>query len=316
MSFDKPDHWVWDMWFADDGETYHMFYLHAPRALGNPHLRHRHARIGHATSADLTSWEDHGRIFDAGGPGAFDATCTWTGSVVRDGGLWHLFYTGTTFAEPDELSNNENVETIGHALSEDLFTWAKRPGPILRAAPPYEVLADGTWPEEAFRDPFVFRTADGWEMLITARTAAGEGDDRGVIGRATSADLETWELQPPLSAPGAGFGHLEVFQIAEVEGQRFLLFSCDAAKLAGARAGQTGGIWAVAGEAGRWPVEAAELVVSEELYAGRIVWDRAGQAMLMAFDNRGGMDFKGGIADPMPLTVDRSGARPRLVRKG
>ncbi len=27
-----PDSWVWDFWFADDGELYHLFFLHAPKA--------------------------------------------------------------------------------------------------------------------------------------------------------------------------------------------------------------------------------------------------------------------------------------------
>ena len=66
MAFSLPDHWVWDFWLADDGATYHLFYLHAPHALGNPDLRHRNARIGHATSSDLMTWQNHGQIFDVG----------------------------------------------------------------------------------------------------------------------------------------------------------------------------------------------------------------------------------------------------------
>src|SRR4051812_23371389 len=30
------DQWVWDSWVADDGELYHLFFLQAPRALGDP----------------------------------------------------------------------------------------------------------------------------------------------------------------------------------------------------------------------------------------------------------------------------------------
>ena len=30
-----PDSWVWDFWTADDGELFHLFYLHAPKSLGN-----------------------------------------------------------------------------------------------------------------------------------------------------------------------------------------------------------------------------------------------------------------------------------------
>lgn len=57
MSLRLPDHWPWDFWFAVDGEDVHVFFLHAPRSVGDPELRHRNARIGHAVSRDLHHWE-------------------------------------------------------------------------------------------------------------------------------------------------------------------------------------------------------------------------------------------------------------------
>ena len=83
MGFNLTDHWVWDFWLADDGEQHHLFYLHAPKSLGHPDLRHRNAKIGHATSTDLRSWTNHGRAFEPGLPGSFDGSATWTGSVVK-----------------------------------------------------------------------------------------------------------------------------------------------------------------------------------------------------------------------------------------
>jgi len=52
-----PDLWIWDSWIADDGGTYHLFFLQAPRSLGDPDRRHTAARIGHATWTDLVEWE-------------------------------------------------------------------------------------------------------------------------------------------------------------------------------------------------------------------------------------------------------------------
>ena len=52
MSFRLPDKWVWDFWLVRRGGEHHLFYLQAPRALGNPALRHHNATIGHAVSAD------------------------------------------------------------------------------------------------------------------------------------------------------------------------------------------------------------------------------------------------------------------------
>ena len=75
------DSWVWDFWTADDGEQYHLFFLHAPKSLNDPDARHYHASIGHAVSTDLTTWT---RLDDAlahGEPGDFDEQATWTGSV-------------------------------------------------------------------------------------------------------------------------------------------------------------------------------------------------------------------------------------------
>lgn len=308
MAFSRPDHWVWDFWLADDGEQYHLFYLHAPHALGDPQLRHRNARIGHASSTDLITWRDHGRIFEPGPPGSFDDTANWTGSVARGkDGRWRLYYTGSRFLSPDSYTN---IETIGLAISDDLYTWHKQPGPIAVADPAhYETLGTSAWPEEAFRDPWVFAGPDGlWHMLITARANHGEVNARGVIGHATSADMATWQVEPPLSAIHSGFAHIEVPQVMEIEGTHHLLFCCDSAKLSGRLAGQKGGIWSVAAPSalGPYPIERATLLAPEHLYAGRLAKTRTGQLVLLAFINVGDDGaFAGVISDPIPLKVGR-----------
>lgn len=319
MSFALPDHWVWDFWLADDGETYHMFYLHAPKSLGHPDLRHRNARIGHATSKDLVSWQAHGPIFAPGPAGSFDDTANWTGSVVRGpDGRWRMFYTGSRFLSPD---NNSNIESIGCAVSDDLFTWEKLPGPLLSADKHwYETLGSSDWPEEAWRDPWVFRHGGRWQMLITARANHGELMGRGVIGHAVSDDLASWQAQPPLSEIDTGFAHLEVPQIVAVEGETFLIWCCDSSRLSGRLGGQMGGIWAVAttDALGPFEIEAATLVTPDTLYAGRVAFTRAGQAVLLAFNNVSAAGtFSGSVSDPMPLEVRRGAdGRPMLARVG
>lgn len=314
MTFARPEHWLWDFWLADDGEQFHIFYLHAPRSLGNPDLRHRHARIGHARSPDLRNWTDHGQIFDAGPEGSFDGTANWTGSVVRGhDGRWRLYYTGSRFLSPD---NNSNIETIGMAVSDDLFNWTKLPGPICVADPRwYETLGTSAWPEEAWRDPWVFPDADGetWHMLITARANVGDAMHRGVVGHAVSTDMEHWGVRPPLSDPGKDFAHLEVFQTFTIGGQNYLLFSCDAPRLGGSRAGERGGIWYMptGSFAGRHDPAQAHLLATQRLYAGRVVRERHGQWALMGFEN--GPPFTGRISDPIPITVHEDG---RLTIEG
>ncbi|MQS07102.1 glycoside hydrolase family 68 protein [Streptomyces alkaliphilus] len=333
MTFALDDHWVWDFWVADSGDLFHLFYLHAPRSLGDPDLRHRNAVIGHAVSTDLRNWSDRGPVLRPGGPGAFDETATWTGSVVRGpDGVWRMFYTGARFPDPDSASN---IETIGVARSTDLTTWERSPAALTTADPlRYETLAEGTWREEAWRDPWVFPdpSGDGWHMLITARVGRDARDadgrvpadprDRGVVAHATSPDLEVWTVREPLSAPGAGFAHLEVPQSVTVDGRHLLLFSCDTAHLAGARSEDAGGVWAVVAPdpVGPFPVERAVRLTGDELYSGRLVRDRAGRWVMLAFENIGdsgdGTDFVGRISDPLPLGWSAEGEPVLAVGEG
>jgi beta-fructofuranosidase len=316
MTFSLEDHWVWDFWLADDGDLFHLYYLHAPKSLGDQHLRHRNAQIGHATSRDLISWSDLGVVLQPGGPGEFDETATWTGSVVQGpDGIWRMFYTGSHFPAAD---SNANVETVGVAKSADLHTWVKSRGPITRADPRwYETLGTSTWPEEAWRDPWVFENADGWHMLVTARSNEGADDERGVIAHATSPDLESWTVQPPLSAPGSGFTHLEVPQIAEIDGRRLLLFSCDTAALSDARRlrGETGGIWALepSDALGPFAVGDATLIASEALYSGRVIRNRVGEWVLIGFENSSADgEFVGRISDPLRIEWPQDGGIVRI----
>jgi beta-fructofuranosidase len=306
-----PDAWVWDFWLAQDGDTYHLFFLRASRALGEPDRRHRRASVGHAVSTDLTTWT---QVADALVPAdrpAFDDIATWTGSVVRGPDQrWHMFHTGAGSAD-DGL-----VQRIGHCVSDDLHTWRREPaGPVLEADPRwYETLGTSTWGDEAWRDPWVFADPDGngWHMLITARAADGPVDDRGVIGHAQSPDLLTWTVRPPLTKPGAGFGQLEVPQVELVDGRSVLLFSCLRSELAASRqaTGVTGGVWAVVGDGPLGPFDpgAAQPVTDSSLYSGRIVRDPSGQWVLLAFRNTTSDGvFIGELSDPMPVQLTADG---------
>lgn len=303
--FDLPGSWVWDYWFADDGEKYHLFFLYASRALRDPDARHYRASIGHAVSTDLVEWTQVEDALVRSDAPAFDDLATWTGSVVRHpDGTWFLFYTGASLA-PD----GKNVQRVGYATSDDLMTWTKSGGPVLEAAGPwYETLDDDAWQDEAFRDPWVFADpeGDGWHMLVTARSPHGIPLGRGVVGHAWSPDLRTWELREPLTAPSdTGFGQLEVMQVENVDGRPVLLFSCLDAQATPARAGARGGTWAVPADSvlGPFDIDSAYPLTDDSLYVGRFLRRRSdGQWLLFAFhhadeDGR----FVGGVSDPMPV---------------
>jgi len=311
----SPGSWFWDFWITkDDCGRYHIYFLNAPHSLGDPGRRHRAARIDHAVSDDLSTWEIVGRAFEAGDDDAFDATATWTGCVVRgDDGLWRMFYTGSQFLRPEP--DYANIETIGVAVSSDLTTWTKLPGPITRADPRwYETYPEGGWKEEAWRDPWVFRdpSGSGWHMLVTARAKDGPLDDRGVIGHAFSSDLGQWEVLPPLSMPGSGFGHLEVPQIELINGQWVLIFSCGPNTLASSSAFRDAnpGTWAmpITAPGSAMDVTCAQPVTTTQHYSGRLIKDRDDKWMLMTFlgtspDGK----FRGVISDPIPVVLGAEG---------
>lgn len=297
--------WTWDFWLADDGRSYHLYYLQAPRHLGDPDQRHRHASVGHAVSPDLADWTVVADALAPGAEPAFDDLATWTGSVVRGGdGRWYMFYTGIGSADAGQ------VQRIGLATSADLQQWSRHPGsPVLESDPRwYEKLGNALGADEAWRDPWVFADpgGDGWHMLLTARAGHGPADQRGVIGHARSPDLIHWQAQPPLSQPGEGFGHLEVTQVEIVEGRPVLIFSCLSADLSGQhRAARTpGGTWCLPAPSLLGPFDLTQAVrmTNESLYSGRLVRDRAGRWVMLAFRNRGpDGHFIGELIDPLPV---------------
>lgn len=300
------DDWVWDSWFADDGHEFHLFYLHAPRSLGDQQLRHRNARIGHAVSTDLRQWR---RIDDAivrGPRGTWDDLATWTGSTIRHGDTWYTFYTGVG-SEEDGL-----VQRLGFATSTDLMTWTKHAqNPVCEADPRwYEQLDLGVWHDQAWRDPWIVAdpNGDGFHALVCARVPDGAPDDaRGVIGHAWSPDLVRWECRPPLSEPGE-FGHLEVPQVEVVDGTPVLLFSTARVHTGSARNArlpdEPSGTFVAIGASllGPWDIAAAQVIPVKDLYSGRLIRDRSGEWQLIGFiDGSERDEFVGELSDPIPF---------------
>jgi beta-fructofuranosidase len=300
--FDLDGFWVWDFWLADDGTTYHLFFLYAPRSLPDPDQRHDHARIGHAAGKDLHRWT---RLRDPVPEPrqGFDDLAQWTGCTVHDGEQWWLFTTGRTAADEGR------VQRIGSARSRDLVTW-ERTGLVLEADPRWYDVGQAV---VHWRDPWVVRDAAGtWHLYATAR-AGGPGS--GVVGHATSEDLRTWDVRPPLSEANGRFEWLEVIQVVEVEGRWVALFNCLSAEMPGAPAG-VGGIWTVpvVGPGAPVDVAAAERLTDEASYVGKVAVDRGGRWQLLAFRNLdAGGRFVGGVADPVPIAwrVDGRGLEMR-----
>ena len=307
MTLSLPDKWIWDFWFAHEPDgPVHVFYLQAPKAIGDPELRHFNVSIGHAVSDDLVDWTVRpDALAPSDGP-AWDDASTWTGSIIRHDGRWHLFYTGTSAAE------GKLVQRIGLAVSDDLEVWERCPSPVIEADERWYERLGGGWPDEAWRDPWVFRGDDGlFHMLITARSKSGEKFERGCIGHAQSADLVSWELTAPISTPGQ-FGQLEVPQVLEIDGAWFLVFCADTDTMSPARRlSEPGtGTFVIPGPGPLGPFDAndaAPLQVDEQgsHYAGRIV-ERDGFHLVSWLRTGPEGTFVGELSNPSPI---RSTAR-------
>ena len=186
--FTAPTGWLNDpnglIAIERDGKLeYHMFYQYNPLEArwGNIHW-------GHAVSTDLVHWQDLAiALTPEAGP---DESGCWSGHAVMDGGKLKLIFTG---------SRNYDSETdfsdasICLAESEDLVHFIKR-GRVLE------------WPKDidliGFRDPIVWREADGWRMNV------GAGFKNPKLGGAvlsySSSDLEHWDYLGVLASHDAG----------------------------------------------------------------------------------------------------------------
>lgn len=145
------------------------------------------------STEDFVHYTDHGTVLPSGGPDAEDFNC-YTGSLVDDGEVVHLFYTGNN---PRVLAaDGAQLQQVMHATSEDgLLSWRKHPEHTFAAPPPYD---PADW-----RDPFVFRLGSGkpWRMLLAARHLDGPQRRRGFVAQLTSEDLTSWTLAEPLWDP-------------------------------------------------------------------------------------------------------------------
>lgn len=302
------DRWIWDFWIAQRGAEHHLFYLQAPRSLGDPEQRHWHPTIGHAVSVDLRDWEVLTDALGPGPAGSWDDGTTWTGSVVAVAdGSWAMLYTGACRRE------RCLVQRIGLATSDDLVTWRKHPAnPVVDADPRwYELLDLDVWHDQAWRDPAVVRddVTGRYHLFVTARRRHGRHDERGVIGHATSDDLVSWEVQGPLTT-FSGFGYLEIPQVFRHDGRWHLVVSVDRERMT-RRPGphHMGTFHAVADDLTGPYRETAPLFVDEHgrWYGGKIVAHDGGLWCLAWRRDEPGGGFGGWISDPWPVDVRPDG---------
>lgn len=112
-------------------------------------------------------------LFAGGGADAWDRDLRERGWILRHGGCWHLWYTGSN---PDR----DPVRRLGHATSGDGLNWTRSTGPLL----------PGRWVE----DVCVARTGSPGEDVFRM-VAEGEHDIAHLLA---SRDLVSWRPCGPL----------------------------------------------------------------------------------------------------------------------
>jgi beta-fructofuranosidase len=218
-----------------------------------------------------------------------------------DDGIWRLYYSALSTSRGLGVRD----QRIGMAESDDLFRW-RRVGDRPLVAPDQRWYVSGTW-----RDPFVFKdpAGDGWHMLITARAAGAPRFRDGVLGHARSADMRAWELEPPISVLGAGFGELEVSQVRVVDDRPVLVFTCHPDQQSAAQLSRFGRFctWSVAGDSltGPWDVDRAKPFKGEPtLSAAPLVQRRDRSWALLGFRNlEPGTAAELEVVDPIPVAL-------------
>jgi len=191
---------------------FHLFYLHdfrnsAEHGEGTPWF--------HLASDDLTSYVEEGEALPRGSVNDQDLY-VFTGSVIKVGKTFHIFYTGHN---PHFRQNGKPEQAVMHATSADLKTWKKIPEDTFYA--PKESYESHDW-----RDPFVFYNAEenNYWMLLAARLKDGESKRQGCTALCTSKDLKTWTVEEPLWSPHFHFTH-ECPDLFKIGSWYYLIYS-------------------------------------------------------------------------------------------
>ena len=173
--------------FFHDGK-WHLFFSQPPVGAWE-YVERARVSTAYLRSDDLVNWEVMPDAFGPGAHGDCDGDGIWTGSVIENEGVFHFFYTGYN-------RQSASPQTICKATSTDMKTWDKSGSNPL-------ISPDSRWYETVdWRDPFVYRDeeAECFKMLISARLKEGPQFRRGCVAVATSDDLESWEVGPPLAS--------------------------------------------------------------------------------------------------------------------
>ena len=141
-----------------DGDGLKMWYVSTVKWTRDEHGVHYVCVVRHATSRDGVAWETHPQICLE--PDLPDEYAVGRPSVVRDGGLYRMWYSIRSFSK---------LYSMGYAESSDGITWERRDAEVGIEK------SDAGWDSEMICYPSVVR-AGGRRLLFY------NGNGRGVSG--------------------------------------------------------------------------------------------------------------------------------------
>ena len=136
------------------------------------------ARIGYAESPDGVNWTKHtgNPVLSLGSEGSWDSDWVGEPTVLKDGGIYRMWYRGV---------DAEGKCAIGSAESTNAITWTKHiSNPVLVPGLP------GSWDEGGVRAPTVVHHDEQFHMWY--RGWGTDMNNPSSIGYATSADGVAW----------------------------------------------------------------------------------------------------------------------------
>lgn len=185
-------------WTPAGTYAFHIFYTRQNQYLANQFTT---KNIGHAVSDSLSGWTIHDTTAIKVRPGRFDAGHVWAPTIVTQGVIYNMFYTGV-----DALGN----QRIGRATSTDLVNWAQADSVLTVDA--LGAFADPT-PDSLYsgaaqlRDPFVMEDPDSTgEFLMYYVTVRADRSPEMVVGLARShGNLGSWGEAAPIYSTSPGW---------------------------------------------------------------------------------------------------------------
>ncbi len=189
---------------------YHLFYQYNPNGAfwGTLHW-------GHTASSDLLHWEDFPIALTPSKDGPDKNGC-WSGCVVDNGGIATALYTAP------------GPQTVCLATSDnELINWTKQADPVITGPPDgLDVAGFPSITGDAsadLRDPFVWREADRWFLLL----GSGIREKGGTALLYESDDLRHWRYLHPILTEKIGIDSpMWECPILLRTGNRCLLFVC------------------------------------------------------------------------------------------